>query len=91
MIKELKPYIRKTGTYVRIKTYKGKLPPTKYRYDDVGDKGHTQRLTAYHSKKGWFTYGFIFKKLDIKNRRGKTMKILHGIGIKESDLKSLDL
>ena len=91
MVNESIPYIRKTGTYVRIKTYKGKLAPTKYRYQDVGDKNHTQRLSGYHPKKGWFTYGWIFKKLDIKNRRGKTMKILRGIGIKESDLKRIDL
>ena len=91
MSKKLKPCIQKTGTYVRIRTYKGTLSPIQYKSHDVGDKGHTQRLTAYHSKKGWFTYGWLFKKLDIKNRRGKTMKILHGIGIKESDLKRIDL
>ena len=86
-----KPYIRRTGTYVRVKTYKGTLQPIKYRYDDIGETGHTQRLAGYHPKKGWFTYGYIFKKIDVKSRRGKTMKILSAIGVKEADLKRLGL
>ena len=91
MANRLKPNIQKTGTYVRIKVYKGKLTPSQFKYQEVGDKGHTQKISGYHSKKGWFTYGWVFKKLDIKNRREKTMKILRGIGIKEADLKSIDL
>ena len=87
----LKPYIRQTGTYVRVRTYKGKVTPTKFRYHDVGDSGHTQRLAGYHKSKGWFTYGWLFKKSDVKNRRMKTVGILRKIGVKEADLKRLNL
>jgi len=86
-----KPYIRPSGTYVRVKTYSGKVQPTKYRYDDVGEVGHTQRIAAFHKSKGWFTYGWIFKKLDVKNRRAKTMTLLRTIGVKEADIKRLGL
>jgi hypothetical protein len=86
-----KPYIRKTGTYVRVKTYSGREQPIKYRYDDIGEAGHTQRLAGQLKNKKWITYGYIFKKIDVKSRRSKTMKILHAIGVKEEDLKKIGL
>jgi len=86
-----KPYIRKTGTYVRVRTYRGNPQPVKFRYDDIGESGHTQRIAGQLSNGKWITYGYIFKKIDVKSKRGRTMKILSGIGVKEEDLKRLGL
>jgi len=86
-----KLYIRKLGTHLRVRVYSGKYRPTKFRYHDVGSKKHTQRISAYHPKKGWFTYGWIFKLSDVKNRRKKTMTVLRRLGIKERDLVKLGL
>ncbi len=86
-----KTRITESGTFIRVKVYKGNLNPTKMSYENVEDEGHTQKLIAYHPKKGNFTYGWIFKKLDIKNRRSKTMRILRSIGVKEIELKRMNL
>lgn len=74
--------IRRTKKYLRVKTTKLKVKPTKFRYHDIGKKGHTQRIAAYHPKKGWRTYGWIFSLEDIKNKRPTTMKLLKKLKIK---------
>lgn len=89
-----KVYIRKTGSYVRVKTYRGSYNPSNskdWRYKDVGDPGHSQMLLMKDKNGGWVVYGWIFKKSDIRNRRIKTMRVLRSIGVTESDLKNLKL
>lgn len=86
-----KVYIAKMGRYLRVRTYKGKYQPKEFRYHDVGTPGHTQRIAAFNSRKGWFTYGFLFKLSDVKNRRPKTMAILRRLSIREQTLRRLGL
>ena len=90
-MKMVKVYIAKMGRYLRVRIYKGKYRPKEFRYHDIGTPGHTQRISAYNYKKGWFTYGFIFRLIDIKNRRPKTILMLRKLGITEKDLKRMNL
>jgi len=82
--------IEKTGNYLRVGTWSG-IKPVEYRYQDVGEKGHTQRLAGKLKSGKWITYGWIFKLRDIKNRRKSTMAILRSLKIKDSDLKKFGL
>lgn len=89
-----KVFIRKTGSYVRVKTYGGKYRASSSKhwgYKDVGDPGHSQMLLMKDKSGKWITYGWIFKKSDVKNRRLKTMQILKSVGVRESELKRVNL
>ena len=79
--------IRKTGNYLRVKTYSGKSKMKQYKYDDIGQPGHTQRLTAQLTSGKWVTYGYIFKISDIRHRRPSTMSILRQLGITRTQLQ----
>ncbi len=79
--------IRKTGNYLRVKTYTGRARIKQYRYDDIGEPSHTQRLAAQLSNGRWVTYGYIFKISDIRHRRPTTLRILRNLGITQAQLR----
>jgi len=64
---------------------------TKFRTQDVGDLGHTQRVAGWSKKSGWQTQAWIFKLEDVESRRKKTMKVLRKLNVGENDLKRVGL
>lgn len=77
------------GKHLRYRVRKP-IRGARYRYDDIGSKGHTQRLARYNPRtKKWQTQTWIFPVKDVRERRPKTIKILTKLGIKRKALKKV--
>jgi hypothetical protein len=70
--------IKKNRLRIRMqKPIKG----AKYRTDDIGQKGHTQRIAMYNPRtKKWTTQSWTFPIVDVRSRRPATIKILKKLG-----------
>jgi hypothetical protein len=77
------------GTRLRYRV-KRPVKGAVFRTDDVGMKGHTQRIAMKNLKTGkWSTQSWTFPVSDIKERRPATMKVLSKLGIKRKALKKV--
>jgi hypothetical protein len=74
------------GTRLRYRV-KRPIKGSVFRTDDVGMKGHTERVSMKDSRTGkWSTQSWTFPVTDIKERRPATMKVLTKLGIKKKVL-----
>jgi len=72
-------FIKGKHLRVRLKPHKKGII---YRYQDVGIKKHSQRLSAFDPKIGrWETHGWIFPVVDVLAKRPQTMTILRKLGV----------
>ena len=77
-----KKTITKSKNYLRVRLYFGEIPIKRYSYQDIGRKGHAQRLSIQLKNGRWVTYGYIFKLSDIRNRDPTTLSMLKKLRIK---------
>jgi hypothetical protein len=91
--KRAKPGTKGEGDYFRI-TVRPKEEFSMFRYDDVGEKGHIQRLAGMRSSGSWDTQVWLISKQDA-HMEGDTLipdtedarSLIEGLGSKPKHVK----